>query len=435
MINVNSIYYNKKFPETSSIVLLLFCGYVLTWYLQIGYRIEFLGKIRFEFIYAFCLGCIVVLQKNKFICDKKLVWATFLLYLSMIIQIPFSYDFNLSYNVFLDRVVKFSVMAIFIISFVRQPKHLAFFIGAFLLACMKMGLEGLIGQVTGSMVWESQGIMRLNGSTPLYGHPNSFSGMALGTLPFIYYLYPLVNKYIKTLFLAQLIFAMNIIIHTGSRTGYVGFFIFMLALFVKSKNKLIILICSMLIVGVISLNVDNQYVERFSSIFTMSEKEGRSAETRMQIMEDALSIFADHPFGVGVAAFPVVRSIEFGRSQDTHNLYLEIATNLGIQGFLIFIYFIYTIINILLSVEKKAAYMKNCVLNNENYNYFYKDCIFVEACAKAVLLFIVIRLSLGLFGMDLYEIYWWFAVGLAAALRNIVDTLGEYSNEHLLGVN
>jgi len=40
--------------------------------------------------------------------------------------------------------------------------------------------------------------------------------------------------------------------------------------------------------------------------------------------------------------------------------------------------------------------------------------------ARAVSLFIIIRLGLGLFGMDLYEIYWWFILGLAISLNNII---------------
>jgi len=41
--------------------------------------------------------------------------------------------------------------------------------------------------------------------------------------------------------------------------------------------------------------------------------------------------------------------------------------------------------------------------------------------AKAIMGFIVIRLALGLFGMDLYEPYWWFGAGLAFNLVFIAD--------------
>ena len=41
------------------------------------------------------------------------------------------------------------------------------------------------------------------------------------------------------------------------------------------------------------------------------------------------------------------------------------------------------------------------------------------ATAKAIIVFIVIRLLLGVFGMDLYEIYWWFSLGISISLYYI----------------
>jgi hypothetical protein len=42
---------------------------------------------------------------------------------------------------------------------------------------------------------------------------------------------------------------------------------------------------------------------------------------------------------------------------------------------------------------------------------------------RAILLaasgYMVIRLSVGLFGMDLYEIYWWFTMGIVIAVHNM----------------
>ena len=48
-----------------------------------------------------------------------------------------------------------------------------------------------------------------------------------------------------------------------------------------------------------------------------------------------------------------------------------------------------------------------------------KDLELVVACARGLFLFVIVRLILGVFGMDLYEIYWWFAIGLTIAIFNI----------------
>jgi len=298
-----------------------------------------------------------------------------------------------------------------------------YFLAAFLLACLKLGQEGFVGRITGGLMWENQGIMRLNGSVPMYSHPNSFSGMALGTLPFVYYFWRNATKYERLILLAIGIFSLNIIIYTGSRTGYVGLCAFIIHLFIRSKNKRNFMIAATLFSVIFISLIPNDYIGRFDSIFTEKEKEGHSSEARIQIMKDAWQIFEEHPFGVGVSAFPKVRMQEFGRSQDTHNLYLQIATNLGVQGLIIVSLFIYkmllTLNNIRLSAQQRILNLSDMGIRHNNE--IIADLKFIESAALATSSFIVIRLVLGLFGMDLYEIYWWFALGITVALYSIMS--------------
>ena len=197
--------------------------------------------------------------------------------------------------------------------------------------------------------------MRLHGSTPIYEHPNSFSGMALGTIPFLIYLLPISNKIIRTFLIIQLVFSLNIILFTGSRTGYVAFCLLLFVfLFERRKNRLIIVLTLFTIVVALPL-IPKQYIERFDTIYTGEDIEGHSIDMRRVILEDAIEIFTEHPFGVGIAAFPKVREKTFGRSQDTHNLYLEVATNLGLQGLLVFLAFIYSMMRTLNETKKNLG--------------------------------------------------------------------------------
>ena len=51
-----------------------------------------------------------------------------------------------------------------------------------------------------------------------------------------------------------------------------------------------------------------------------------------------------------------------------------------------------------------------------------------RAVTLAVCTYVSVRLFVGLFGMDLYEIYWWFAAGtLPLASRTWVSPVGEDS--------
>jgi len=178
------------YPEGNFFLFGLFLFYVLYWYFQIGYRIEWLGEIRFEFVLGAFLSVAAfisyLLYRDK-ARTSLYIWTALLIILMGFMTI-FSYDPTTSTDVFVDRVVKFAMMALFIAAFVRSPRMLLWFIAVWLLAFMKMGQEGIHGIITGGMVWENQAIPRLHGATPLYAHPISFSGAQFGTLPFLVFI-------------------------------------------------------------------------------------------------------------------------------------------------------------------------------------------------------------------------------------------------------
>jgi O-antigen ligase len=421
-------------------VLGIFAVYIFSWFLQLGTRIDVLGAIRIELVLALVLiGLAFITPRQQPEVKCNLFAFIALYYVALIIQLAFSHDFTASWTIFIDRVVKFSFMAFFIVVFVRTPLALKLFLGAFLLACFKMGQEGLVGTITGSMIWENQGVMRLNGTTPLYAHPNSFSGMALGTLPFIYYLFPITNKWGKLFLAVLLVFSLTIILYAASRTTYVGFLVFCLLLLLKSKQKFKFILIGSVVLAVAFSYIPQQYIERFESI-TGQEKEGHSKERRLGIIEDALVIFSEHPFGIGVAAFPAVRIERFGRFQDTHNTYLELATNLGIQGLIIWLAMIIAIfrnigrINGSLDRELRqlaARAPPEYVAREPRLAKHVADLKLMRATLGATGMYLAIRLCLGLFGHDTYEIYWWVVLGLVIAIHNLSQVASRITRYHL----
>lgn len=60
---------------------------------------------------------------------------------------------------------------------------------------------------------------------------------------------------------------------------------------------------------------------------------------------------------------------------------------------------------------------------NANDNKLLIDLEIIEAVALATTGFIVVRLTLGMFGMDLYEIYWWFAIGVTFSLYSMLANI------------
>lgn len=421
-----------SYYHSSLIVFILFLGYVVYWYLQGGYRFPILGAIRFEFLLGSVLSIAGIQSyfSNPNREHSGLSYWVGLLFFIMIIMVAFSYVPAISYDVFIDRVFKFAMLGFFIAALVTTPMRLGFFIGAFLFCCLKMGQEGLLGMITGSLMWENQGIMRLHGSTPNYQHPNSFTGMALGSLPFVFYFYQIVPWYLRLVLLLLLSLMLNIILFTGSRTGYVGLIIGVFFLCWKSANRMRAFFILLFVSCGLFPFIPQDYIDRAQTIFTGQEKQGASTEARKEILGDAWQIVMDNPLGVGVHAFPAVRRDRFGRTQDTHNLYFEVATNLGIQGLIVFGGFILSLLKVLSRMKVSVTYQIDLVRKelikvqpeNLRARYFQnhlRDLSIMRGTCQAVYIFILIRLILGFFGMDLYEIYWWFALGTTVAIWNL----------------
>lgn len=413
------------YPSLPTVVLLLFCGWILFNYLQVGFRIPVLGVWRVELWYGIALALIALAQGRSL--SSPLTPLTVALFVCMAIQVPLSHDPTTSTRVFVDHVLKFAIVSVFIVAFVKGPREVKWFLAAFLLACLKMGEEGFLGTITGSLVWQNQGVMRLHGTTPIYEHPNSFSGMALGTLPFAFYLFPVCRRPLKAALLILAVFSCTIVLFSGSRTAYIGSIGFIAFIILKSRRPIRTFAVVAILAAVTLPMVPADYVGRFDSIFTQEDKEGESTELRIQTLEDAWQVFTTHPFGIGVGAFPAVRKQMFGRLQDTHNLYLEVATNLGIQGFVVFMLFVLGMLTLLARLgrqfdEQLAAFgapSRDPKVADPSIRAHYADLRLFKQTAIAVQGFLMVRLFLGLFGMDLYEIYWWFAMGLTIALYKL----------------
>lgn len=215
--------------------------YIFAFYLELHFRIPQLQTIRFQFTYGALVGFLCLYKyfsyRNSQATFNSVTKTTFWLLFILGVYTIFSLDRDESLWVYQDRVIKFALVSFFIFAAIEKIEDLRVILAFMLLAWLKMGQEGFWGWHTGGLVWENQGIPRLHGSTAMYGHPNSFSGFAVGCLPFAVFLFMGVKSHLLKLGLL-LIFAFSIIIvvTTGSRTGYVAVTLGTLYFFFKLKT-------------------------------------------------------------------------------------------------------------------------------------------------------------------------------------------------------
>lgn len=420
-------------------VFLLFLAFVVVRYVQAGERMDLLRTIRLEFLLGAAsivmAGIQLSTRRPAIGQGRRLLAAILLLFACMIVQVPLAADPVVAKKIFNDRAFKFAMLTFLTVVYVESPRYLTLFLGAFLFSIFYITLESVQGLIGGGLYWENQGVMRLHGAVPLYGHPNSLGGVSLGVLPYILYLWPQTRRwYLRLCLLALAVTATICVIYSGSRTAYVGMIGLIIWMFHISNRKLRFFMRVAVVGVLVILLLPDQYVERFKSIGGQ-EKEGHSKETRIEILRDAWTIFLENPLGVGVASFPAKRMARFGRSQDTHNLYFEVATNLGVQGLIVFLFLVSSLMILLrrstgafegqrrrlaaLARSGTATQLRRHLIRHD------RDLQFLIAVAHATGGFVFIRLVLGLFGMDLYEIYWWFAAGIALCLSGLVVTTGR----------
>ncbi|MEZ4387918.1 MAG: O-antigen ligase family protein [Candidatus Krumholzibacteriia bacterium] len=425
-----------RYDQVVWFVFTIFLIFVLARYMQWGARRDFLATIRIEFLTGGIVVIASVLQMTslKRIQDgsRHVFMAIGALLLAIAIQVPFAANRPMAQTVFEDRVVKFAMLAFLIAVQVRSPLTMRLFIAAFLLSMLYITQESVRGLISGGLVWQNQGVMRLHGAVPMYAHPNSLGGVSASVVPFCVFLMPAVKRWwLRLALLALLASALICVVYSGSRTAYVGCVGFVLGWFLISKRKVRWLTIGVVVGVVVVLVLPEQYKERFMSIGG-EEAEGQSKEARLQILADAWQVFLKYPGGVGVSSFQLVRQRMFGRIQDTHNLYLEVATNIGVQGLIVFLTFVWVVGTRLVRIRDQLIRQRDRLQlmvkrrlggagASKALGRELDDLTFLAACAQATVFFLFVRLVVGLFGMDLYEIYWWFAAGMAIALTEIGD--------------
>lgn len=428
------------YRKPNILFFLTFMAFIVFRYVDGGHRMDILATIRMEFLLG---GTAIVMSLVKISAQplrlgrsRPIIWCILLLFGAMIVQLPLAGDPEVARRIFNDRVFKFALTGYLIAAMVESPNTVRWFLAGYLFAIFYVTLEATQGLINGSLMWENQGIMRLHGAVPMYGHPNSLGGVAMGALPYVIFLFgPFRRKLFRLGLLAVGATSTACVIYSGSRTAYLGLLSLFLWWFFQSRRKGRFVLVAVTVGAVALQLLPQQYIKRFESIGG-EEAEGHSKDTRLEIMRDAVTILGEHPLGIGVASFPAVRNQRFGRSQDTHNLYLEVATNLGVQGLVVFLCLIGAL---LMSFRHSAFAFRNqqrrlakaarrrtlppaLLARIRGHDHDLSLCL---STAQATAGFIIVRLVLGLFGMDLYEIYWWFASGLAIALAGLVVAMNR----------
>lgn len=291
----------------------------------------------------------------------------------MMLSIPFSVWRGGSIELFKDIWIK-SLMAGFIVAAlihtsgqaVQIAKTLAF---AFLAA-------GLLGLVFG----ESQD-GRLMLSQGSYENPNDYAiAILYGCICWYFMLHnPRSSFFVRGLSLLVLPFLLLMLLKTGSRGALLTALVTFIPIFWRysmTAKAALVLFLPLVAAGVLFVlppEIRSRYItifsqERVEKAQTLEEQEllasaVGSSEQRLQLLKDAVRLTFENPLlGVGPGMFSVAqndisveRGLRRGAWLGTHNTYLQVSSEIGIPGLLLFLAVLFHAWKNLRALERATA--------------------------------------------------------------------------------
>lgn len=354
----------------------IYLVFVFSWFLHLAGRIPLLGLIRLDlalvvllFVIKFVLNRTGAEQESPVSSDKDLVPAQsnsgvskalniFMVF--AIAAIPFSEWPGTVFKAGIPDFLRAVVFYFFTIWFVNTERQLKIFIGVLLFTQVVRVLEPLYLHLTqgywGSMAsmsgWEF--MYRLSGGPHDVINPNGLAFIIVSTIPFLHYFSAGSFRY-RIVYFSVLAAFLYALILTGSRSGLVALLVVLIGFILKSSRKgfLIALICAG-VAGSLPL-LNEQQRDRFISLVDSSAKNAATASDRTEGIWHDLEIVLRKPFvGHGLGTSTEVNANYGKRDLRSHNLYTEVAQELGLIGLIIFVYFLKTVITSLNEVIRIA---------------------------------------------------------------------------------
>lgn len=335
--------------------------------------------------------------------------------------IPFSLWPANSYDFWINTYIKVFMLFYLFLLVATDFQRLNLLIKTIFLSCSVVALRAVAAFASGNVIYDADGTRRVYGISMLSStDPNDMALAFAMAVPLGLYLAYASKGAWRYIYAALALANTAAIVFTGSRGGYLGLIsclsIFFFSVYRKKKGRLIALALAAALIAAVF--VPEEYKERFNSAFDSSdysyadEKAGRIA-----IWKRGVRSAFENPMGTGIKTFTITegerrREEGFtGRWNSAHNSYIQIAVELGLLGFTLYIMLLWSGFKSILKVLSAPE--------GEGMGA-HRLCAY--ALAASLIAFSVSSLFLS-------QAYYWnqyFFVALAIGLRKVtLDKAGE----------
>jgi O-antigen ligase len=261
----------------------------------------------------------------------------------IVMTIPFSIWPGGSLKVFSDLYVKIILIFALMVTTLTTPKRLKQLTWLMVLASGYLAARGVLDYARGVNLTEGD---RLKGAVGgIFENPND---LALNLVTFLaptVFIIILERRPLRRLVASGVaVLMLAAIVATKSRGGFLGLSAMLLVVaYYTIKVKPQWIFAGILAVVVSVPMLPQRFWDRMDSITNAENDATGSREARLRLMQQALQVFAQNPLtGIGAGQFENYNgpgAIE--RNRATHNVWLQVAAELGIFGFAIFAYLVF----------------------------------------------------------------------------------------------
>lgn len=393
----------------------LYLLFTISWFLHLSARYPVLGAIRIDLLLVALIAILIVLNKSdnaKQITSNSSYKILLVLTAYAIVTVPLVEWPGSVIKFGLPNFIRAVVFYYFTAFLVTSEKKLKIFLAIFL-SCQTIRViepvylhitEGYWGSIASMADW--QYMSRLSGAPNDIVNPNGLAFIIDSILPFSYYLSLVSRRWAVPLILTLPVLIYALVL-TASRSGFLGMMAILFAIWFKSKKKLQLTVLFGVVALIVFSFLNANQRDRYLSIFSSHTKNAATAEGRISGMKENFSVAMRKPFfGHGLGTSREANANFGSEDKPAHNLWAEIAQELGFFGLVIFIYFVKSIIT-------NFDYTKKVLAKSE------RDRDFLQTVSNAmqVWLFMNILFSFASYGLSSYE--WYLFAGFSAVLTVI----------------
>lgn len=256
---------------------------------------------------------------------------------------PFSFWPGGSLSLFSDVYVKIILIFALMMSTITTPKRLTQMTWLIILICGYLSVRGIYDYLRGVNLMEGN---RLRGAVG--GFMENPNDLAMNLIVFMAPALMIVfhdRRAFRRVVAAGLVLVMAVaIVLTKSRAGFIGIGAMGLVVVYYAMRERPAIVFALLLAGIVATPVmPSSFWDRMASITNPDEDQTGSRQQRIQLFKQGLQVFAENPItGIGAGQFVNYDGdMMVERWRVTHNVWLQVAAELGIFGFAAFAFLVW----------------------------------------------------------------------------------------------